>query len=179
MKRFLATLAVISLVGFGCVGGESVPTGGAVATSTDTRYENAQYGFALDYPRNIEARVREEDTRQTKYLGLDADFFLSIRDVDREDKATTLAYFYAIPGMTTDLFTSALTASNAEGAITVKSVEDVEINGVMMKKVVSTTELGSDKTHYLFDGNGTPVVVSVFLEEQEAFEPIFQSIERP
>lgn len=179
MKRLLATLAVISLVGFGCVGGESVPVDGAEATSTGTRYENAQYDFALDYPVNIEARVREEEDRQTKYLGLDADFFLSIRDVDREDKATTLAYFYAIPGLTTDAFTSALTASNAEGAITVKSVEDVEINGVEMKQIVSTTEVGSDKTHYVFDGDGTPVVASVFLEEQEAFDAVFQTIARP
>ena len=45
-----------------------------------------------------------------------------------------------------------------------------------MKKVVSTTALGVDKVHYLFVDGTTLVVISQFMNENVAFEPIIQTV---
>ncbi len=136
-------------------------------------YANEQYGFSFMYPADMEVRVREENVRQTTYLGQDADFFASLRDTVRDAKPTNIAYLYAVPGLTPERFKEALTASGPGIAVT--STEEVKTNGLILTKVVSTTEIGDDKIHYLFDRNGTMIVVSVFIGETEPFAPILQT----
>lgn len=169
LKRLLASLTLLAVAGFGCAAPVPLDT---------TAYVNEQYGFSFGYPSNIEVRVREEENRETQYLGLDADFFASVRDTVRDKKATNIFFLYALPGATVDSFTAALAASNPDGTVQVTSVEDVEANGFEAKKVISTTEMGRDKTHYLFEADGALVVASVFLTEEAVFETMFQTFRR-
>jgi hypothetical protein len=171
MRRLLTSLAVLAVVGVGCVSQPAVPEG-------TTLYENEQYGFAFAYPPNLEARVRDEELRQTQYLGLKVDFFLSLRDTVRDKKPTNIAWFYAAPGLTTDGFKASLEASDTNGAVKVTAMESVKINNLELTKVTSTTEIGTDKYHYLFDGNGTTVIISVFVAEETAFDPVLQTIRK-
>jgi len=175
MKRLLIAFAILAVAGFGCVSKQNQEA--AVVDPNATRYENAQYGFSFAYPSNLEVRQREENIRATPYLGIDADFFISLRDTVRDTKPTNIAWFYAAPGLTADAFTAALVASNPNGAVQVKSVEDVTVNGLDMKKVTSTTEMGDDKTHYLFERNGSLVIVSVFLQEDAAWSEVLATMD--
>lgn len=172
MHKLFATLALVSLVGFGCVVNE-VP---APAASTTTMYVNQQYGFTLEHSQDVEAKDREEKNRATKYLGLDVDFFVSIRNMVRDEKPSSLAFAYAVPGLTVDAFTAALVASDPTGAVAVTSVEDVTEGAVTMKKITSTTQVGSDKIHYLWDDRGTTIVFSVFIGEDVEFDPILATL---
>lgn len=172
MKRLLAALAILAVAGFGCVGAQDQ----VAVDPSATVYENAQYGFSFAYPSNLEVRQRPDADRQTQYLGVDADFFVSLRDTVKDSKPTNVAWFYAVPGMTVDTFTAALVASNASGAVQVKSTEDVTMNGLEMTKVTSTTEMGEDKTHYLVDRDGTLVIVSVFLLEEAAWDEVLATM---
>jgi len=174
MNRLLAIIAILSVVGFGCITkSQDVPP-----ESEAGGYENAQYGFSFSYPTNLEVREREEANRATKYLGFDADFFISLRDTVRDVKPTNIAWFYAAPNMTVEKFTAALEASNSDGAVKVKSVEDVTVNGFAMKKMTSSTEMGEDKVHYLFDHNGTLIIVSVFIAEEETWGGVLQTMDK-
>lgn len=174
MKRLFATLAILAVAGFGCTNpGNDVPT--AVDPSW-TVYENAEYGFSFAYPSNMELRQREEEDRADDYLGIQVDFFASLRDTVMDSQPTNVAWFYAAPGLTTEAFTEALVASNAGGAVQVKSTEDVTVNGIAMTKVVSTTEMGKDKTHYLVDRDGTTLVVSVFLMQEAAWDEVLATM---
>ncbi len=174
MKRLFAALAILAVAGFGCTNaGSDVP---AAVDPSWTVYENGQYGFSFAYPSNMEVRQREEDVRPTQYLGVDADFFISLRDTVRDAKPTNVAWFYGASGLTVKAFEAALVASNANGAVQVKSSEKVTVNGLELTKVVSTTELGTDKVHYLVDRDGTLVIVSVFLAEETAWEPVLRTM---
>jgi hypothetical protein len=175
MKKLLIALTIVVLAGFGCTKAPAAETGGPSADGS-WPYMNADYGFQMTLPPGVEMRQREEENRPMKYLGLDADFFASLRDVERESKATNLAFFYAMPTMSTEDFAKALEASDATGDVKVTSTEDVTINGIAMKKVTSTTEMGEDKVHYLFEAKDKTIVVSRFLNEEVAFEPIFATI---
>ena len=78
-------------------------------------------------------------------------------------------------GVTVDQFSAALLASDP-GNITIKETTDLNQNGLAIKKVVNTTAVGADKTHYLFWHGSTLIVVSVILQEDEAFAPVLASL---
>jgi hypothetical protein len=102
-------------------------------------------------------------------------FFASLRDTTRSEQPENLAYFYAVDAGTLEVFTTGLEASDP-GNITVKEITDVTQGGIQMKKVVSTTALGVDKIHYLFWKDTTLVIISQFLNENEAFAPVFETM---
>ena len=82
MKKLLIAAALLALVGFGCA---KAPVATNVAVSEGGKsYDNAQYGISLTLPRDVEMRQREDAVRKTKYLGLDVDFFASLRDLVRD-----------------------------------------------------------------------------------------------
>lgn len=176
MKKLLIAAALLALVGFGCAKG-SAPAATVVPADFVNSYENSQFGISFAFPAGVEMRQREEENRAQKYVGIDVDFFASLRNVVRDEEATNLAFFYAAPKLSVDDFEKALVASNADGAIAVKSTEDVAVNGIAMKKITSTTEMGVDKVHYLFDAKDSTIIVSRFLYEEGEFEPIFATIE--
>ncbi|TAK03339.1 hypothetical protein EPO34_04725 [Patescibacteria group bacterium] len=163
MKRLLPILSLIVLAGAGCF----------APSFEGTAYENAEYGFAFNYPSDMEVRTRPDDVRETQYLGLDVDFFATLRDTVKEAKPLNIAAFYAVPGLTDDAFAAALTGSGAGIAVT--SRESEKRGGIRMTKVVSTTESGEEKAHYLFDRDGKTIIVSVFLTQGEAFSPILET----
>lgn len=161
MKRLIALAAFIALAGAGC----------AKAPAFDgTAYENAQYRFAFDYPANMDLRTRPDDVRQTQYAGIDVDFFASLRDTAKEAKPLNVAAFYAAPGLSADAFEERLEASGAGIEVTARAQE--KHGKLSFTKVVSTTESGEAKTHYLLERDGHTVVISVFLSQEEAFAPV-------
>ncbi len=174
MKKLLIAAALLALAGFGCAKAPAATSG--TVPEGGRAYENAQYGIALTLPKGVEMRQREDAVRQTKYLGLNVDFFASLRDLVHDAKPTNLAFFYAVPKLSTDDFAKALEASGANGAVKVKSTEDVTIGGIAMKKITSTTEMGEDKVHYLFDAKDSTVIVSEFIGQEKEFDPIFATI---
>lgn len=155
------------LLGAGCTWGKQEEVKPVASPEFKEKYEDADYGFSFRFPGYMETHLRDKDTRAYKYLGLDVDFFLSLRDTVREDKPISLAYFYAAKGLTTDGFVEAIKNNKDE----VKSIEDVELGGVAAKRIVSTTQTaGLEKTHYVFERNESLIIVSVFLEEEKAVE---------
>lgn len=164
MRRALAIFALFALAGAGCA---------KAPAFEGTAYENAQYGFAFDYPTNMEVRTRPDDVRETQYLGIDVDFFASLRDTVKEAKPLNVAAFYASPGLTADMFVSALEASGPGIKVTSRTVE--KRGKLSMTKVASTTEAGDEKAHYLFERGNDTVIVSVFLTQDEAFAPILDT----
>lgn len=169
MKKLLIALSLVALAGFGCAKGP-------VATNESPSAVANDYGIEMTLPDGVEMRAREDKNRATEYLGLEADFFASLRDTVRDEKATNLAYFYAVSKISADDFKAALEASNATGAVKAKSIEDVTVNGIAMKKVTSTTEMGEDKVHYLFDAKDKTIIVSRFIGEETEFEPVFATL---
>ena len=164
MKRFLIALSLVVLAGAGCAKHVTAPD--------LTAYENAPYGFAFDYPKNMEIHVPTEATRKVPYLGIAGEYFIALRDTVAEEKPLNIASFFAA-GLTVDDFVKKLEASGT--GIVVKSKEPVEKNGLKMTKVTSTTESGEEKIHYLFDHAGTTVIVEEFLYQHDAFAPILDS----
>lgn len=167
-------LIALTLTAFGCqkFGGASpkvnVPDGWAT-------YKNTDYNFSLSYPEKIEVNQRSVDNLAATYVGLSGKFFISIRDTEREDGVATLAQFYAFSDVSVEQFSEGLVASDP-GSITIKETTEVEQGGIAMKKIVSTTALGVDKIHYLFERGGNLIVVSIVLGEEEAFAPIFETV---
>jgi len=137
-------------------------------------YQNDQYKFGFTYPKNLDVRVREDENRQTDYLGMPVDFFISLRDVEREEKPVTLAVFYASPTLSIDAFKTALEASDP-ASVKVTATEELSIGGLAMTKVTSTTAIELPKTHYLFDREGQTVIVSVILQEEANFAPVLET----
>ncbi len=173
MKKLLSSLALVALVGFGCASSAPAPT-----ASSDAHYVNQEFGFTLDHSEAIEIRDREAENRADDYLGLTVDFFASVRNVTREEKPVSLAFFYAVPGLSVEEFTSALEASDPNGAVKVIAEEDVDVTngGVAMKKITSTTQMGTDKIHYLWDHDGTTIIASVIIGEGTEFDPILATL---
>jgi hypothetical protein len=177
MKRLLFALSLVVVLGFGC----TQKKGELSVTPVDTKaesagvYTNAQYGFEVALPRGVEAKPRVEDDRQTEYLDLPVDFFVSIRDTVIDPKTVVnLAYVYASPDLTVDGLVAALEKSSAQ--VKVKTRDVINVNGVEVTKLVSTTEAGEDKTHYVFQGKDATIVMSVFLNLAENFTPIIGSL---
>lgn len=141
-----------------------------------TAYENREYGFSLAYPNNLELRSRPGEDQETVYLGLPVKFFASLRDTARGKEPENIAYFYAAENVTLEQFQGALAASNAPNT-TIKETTDVSQGGLAMKKVVSTTAMEIDKIHYLFWQDSTLIIFSQFLQEEEAFAKVFQTLQ--
>ena len=175
MKKFTPILVVLAVAAIVAAIFFFQPKPAPVSVPDTNVYQNEQYAFGFTYPKNMEVRIREEENRQTDYLGFPVDFFISLRDIEREDKPVNIAMFYAAQGLTVDAFKAALEASDPV-SVTVTATEDVDVNGLKATKVTSTTAVGIDKTHYLFDRNGQTVVVSVILQEVSTFQPIFDSL---
>lgn len=173
MKRLLIALSIVVLAGFGCA---KAPVTNGPSADGSWPYVNNDYGLQMTLPTGVEVRTREAENRKSDYLGFDADHFASLRDTVRDEKATNLAYFYAVPKLSADDFAKALEASNATGAVKAKSIENVTINGIAMKKITSTTEMGEDKIHYLFEVKDSTIIVSQFIGEEAKFDPIFATI---
>ncbi len=176
MKRLLIALAAVALVGFGCFG-KIEPAANTTTSAPEDwiAYENTVYGFALSYPTNMELRSRPEEEQTTEYLGLPVKFFASLRDTVRDTKPTPLASFYAAEQVTVEQFMTALTASDPEH-VSVKETADVTLGSLPAKKVVSTTALGTDKVHYLLLKDTTFIIISQFLNEDEALDPVLATL---
>jgi len=89
-----------------------------------------------------------------------------------------MALFYAFKNVTVEQFTKALQDSDPDN-ITIRETTDVVQGDISMKKIVSSTAMGVDKTHYLFQNGEDLVVISLILGEDEAFKPIFETITLP
>lgn len=181
MKKFFSffplVLIVLTLAAFGCqkFGGGSpkvyVPSGW-------TTYSDTTYDLAVSYPDTVELHQRSSEIQDSTYAGLDGKFFLSIRDLSREGEGpATLALFYAFKNVSVDQFSESLQASD-QGNITIKETTDVTQGGIAMKKMISTTAMGVDKTHYLFESGDNLIVISIVLGEDETFKPVFGTITR-
>lgn len=170
MKKLFAMVALLALSGFGCV-----KTPPVAVEAKPIAYNNAEFGFGFDYAEHDEMRERPADVRADTYLNRPADFFASLRDNKRagEEKPVNLAYFYAIKDMKPAQFKQALLESGDN--VAVKSMEPATVNSVTFTKVVSTTDLGIDKIHYLLERNGTLLVFSVFICEDQNFEDILKT----
>lgn len=174
MKKIIVVFALLVIAGFGCqkFGGGSpkveIPDGWMT-------YESADYGFSVSYPDNMELRQRPEEVQNSTYAGLQGKFFLSLRDIKREEKPVTIATFYAFKDTSVEEFSESLQASDPEN-ITIKEITDVAQGGINTKKMVSTTAVGLDKTHYLFTNNENLIVIGVILQEEAIFAPVFETI---
>lgn len=181
MKRFFLALSLVAVLGFGCPekkGELTVTNESATENEAGSNvYSNSQYGFELTLPSTVEAKPRPEEEQATDYLGLPVQFFVSIRDLVRDEKTVlNLAYVYAVPDLTVDGLVEALEKSSAKVKVSARDVMDV--NGVEVTKVVSSTEAGDDKTHYVFQGKDVTIVISVFLYQDEYFAPILASLKK-
>jgi len=137
-------------------------------------YTDQGYGFGFNHPADFAVRERPEGKRAQQYLGMETSFFASLRDMEREEKPVSVAFFYAVPDLSVETFTQAVNDDESVGEVT--STESMTINGLEVTKVVNTTPLDIDKVHYLFIVDDTTIVTSVFLDEEEAFEPILQTL---
>jgi|GEM_PF-3256856 len=179
MKKTLTLLPLLlialTLTAFGCQKfGGGVPK---IATPGGwTLFTSSNYNFSLAYPDNMEVNDRSAEQQDSTYAGLQGKFFVSLRDTKREAQPTSIALFYAFKDVDYDKFVTSLTASD-QSNITIKENIDVTQGGIAMKKIVSTTALGMDKTHYLFQSGDNLIVVSVVLGEEEAFAPEFATLQ--
>lgn len=171
MKKLLALAAVLALSGFGCAKAPAA----APAKAMPVVYESAEFGFEFNHPENDEVRERSAENRPDTYLNRAVDFFASLRDNKREgeEKPVNIAYFYAFKDMTPAQFKQALMESGDN--VAVKSMDPVELNGVAFTKVVSTTDMGIDKIHYLLERDGTLLIFSAFIREEGNLEEIFKT----
>lgn len=170
MKKLLAIVTLLALSGFGCAKSPSVPV-----EAKPVAYDNAEFGFGFNYAEHDEMRERSAENRPDTYLGKPVDFFASLRDNKRvgETEAVNLAYFYAFKDLKPAQFKQALLESGEN--VAVKSMEPVKVNGVLFTKVVSTTDMGVDKIHYLLERNGGLLVFSVFINEDQNFDDILST----
>lgn len=170
MKKLLLILVAVILVGAGCFnkGGEEI-----IPVVDGTEYQSRDFGFSLRYPDEMEVNERKQSNWAFTYSGMEVDFFLSLRDIVREDKATSLVYFYAVDEISTNDFTQKL--EEAIEGTEIVSTEKVERGDFKMVKVVNTTQIEEDKTHYLFNRNGKTIIASVFLGEEELVEPVMHT----
>lgn len=172
MKKFAIALFTLVLVGAGCSSGPQVFEG--------ELYENTEFGFSYNYPEYMDVNVRTSDVRQYNYLGIDLDFFVSVRDIVISDKPHNIAYFYAAKGLTVEQFVDKLKSSST--VIEFKSADQMEVNDLKLTRVLNTTQYGTDKVHYLFNRGSQTIIVSVFIEQEETFDemilPSLQGIQK-
>jgi len=163
----------VFLVGAGCADSKASLQSSPSSAQT---YENVDYGFVFDFSKGMEMKPRPQEQQATLFYGLPANFFASLRDLNRPDEKeiVSIAYFYVMENVSLDQFTSALTASDPQN-VRVLETTDLSSGGLNMKKIVSTTASGINKTNYLFWRETNAIVVSVMLEEEPVFDPILQT----
>lgn len=175
MKKIIVVFFLLVIAGFGCqkFGGGSprvhVPNGW-------TTYSDTTYDFSISYPDNMELRQRSSEIQDSTYAGLQGKFFLSLRDIEREEKPVTIATFYAFKDISVEKFSESLQASDKEN-ITIKEIVDITQGGIAMKKMTNTTAVGIDKVHYLFQDSENLIVIGVILLEETAFAPVFETMQ--
>lgn len=171
MKRLLISLCVLGLVGWGCPSPAPATPGEKVEA-----YTNAQYGFVFDYPvERMEVRDRPDDeNRRSPYVGIDTDFFMSVRDLTPKANGAfiNIVNFHAVKDLEVAAFVRAL---DKEPGVEIVSEESVTMGQGPMTKIVSTTQAGIDKYHYLFETKDSIVVISIALAEQSNFESVLQT----
>ena len=165
MKQLLLTCSLILFVGFGCSKPET-----AVIQNLTT-YQNTEYGFAFDYDGAKFEAVPSVDRKQKMY-GLDADLFASLRDNSR-GQAFNIINFYAKEGLTSGDYVKAIEASGPNNKV--KSQIQVTKGKIRMMEIVSSTDSGTDKDHYLFDRNGTTIVLSIAIQEEGTNTPMLST----
>ncbi|MBU0646075.1 hypothetical protein KJ611_01185 [Patescibacteria group bacterium] len=168
MKKLIIVLSVLALIGAGCNWGKSEPA------FVGTAYENSEYSFAFDYPETMDVHSRDPGLQPYKYLGMDVQFFASVRDVVKDAQPTNLAFLLASPRLTADDFRAKLEAS---GAADLQEVETVKINDLTMYKFTNATAMDPEimKYHYLFDRGDQTIIISVFVGEFGPFEPVLST----
>lgn len=172
MKRLFFVATMFVLLGVGCTSSQKTYQPG----KDSLIYYNPEYAFVLNHAQGIEVRNRAQDVRAFKYVGLDVDFFASIRDLVSSKEPESYAYLYAAQGLSVEAFVQALDASDP--SVEILSVEKMPINDLSVTHVTSTTQAQIDKHHYLFETDGMTVIISEFLHKQEAFEPILKSLRK-
>lgn len=177
MKKTIAILifCLLAITGFGCQKDNSSNTGVDIPSGWKN-FESSDYGFSIAYPNNMEMRARAIEQQDSTYVGLQGNFFASLRDPEREEKPVSIAAFYAFKDLSVEKFIESLQASDPDN-ITIKETSDLSQGGLAMKKIVNTTALGTDKTHYVFSLNGNLIVISVFLEEDGNFAPLVSTMQ--
>ncbi|MFH1253251.1 MAG: hypothetical protein V1664_02865 [Candidatus Uhrbacteria bacterium] len=168
-------LLVVGLlfVGFGCQKNNNQPK--VDVPFGWINFESADYGFAVSYPDNFELRSRPLEQQDSSYVGLPGNFFASLRDVKREQNSVTIAAFYAFKDVSVEKFSEALKASDPDN-ITIKETSDLSQGGLAIKKITSTTAMGTDKIHYVFLSGENLIVISVILDEGPNFEPLLATM---
>ena len=165
-------IGCLLLFGFGCKQVAKVPVEPEKPLQT---YTSSDYAFALDYRYPFEVKERDVAIRPQTYLGLDTSFFASVRDLVTDTTPMNLAYVYAYtPARSVDELIGALEKSGP--GIHLEKKETMTIHGIEVTKLLSSTQSGDKKTHYVFDTNGSTIVFSVFLYLEDAFQPILDSL---
>lgn len=177
MNKIAVILFSLALLGAGCFGPkpEETPEKNLVFEFEGTTYTSDAYGFSIDYPTNMEMKVRPPEVQDTTYLGIPAKFFVSLRDTVREADPLSIAYFYAAENLTIDAFEAALVASDPE-FISVTAKETYSQGGLTITKITSTTAMGENKVHYLVPSGSQMIIVAQMMLEDEAFGPVVQTL---
>lgn len=177
MKKLAVIFFSLALLGAGCFGPkpEPVPENSLVFEFDGTTYTSDAYGFSIDYPSNMEMKVRPPETQGTSYQGIPAMFFVSLRDTVREAEPVSIAYFYAAENLTVEAFEAALVAFDPPN-VSVISKETYTQGGLTITRITSTTAMGENKTHYLFPNGSNMIIVSQMMLEDEAFTPVLKTL---
>lgn len=140
-------------------------------------YTNTDYGFGFYYPSSMDVKPRPAEEWQTEYLGLSADFFLSVRSSKQSsDDLENLLFFYATKeSVDVDQFLEALTSSDPV-SIQILETEEIKQGGLILTKVISTTASGMDKIHYLFSQKDRLIILSEFLLQEEQTIPLISTL---
>lgn len=178
MKYFLSffLLASMTLFGFGCAKSNSSSAIPPLQQGWKT-YQNASYGFALDYGPKMQLNDRALEMQASTYLGLPVSFFTALTDAGQGQEIESVAFFYAMNSLTKEAFIQALISSDPEY---VKVLETTEINqgGLALTKIVSSTANGEKKNHYLYFKDGTTVIISQFLLQDDVFNSVFKTLRK-
>src|SRR3989338_11021703 len=165
MKQLLIACSILLLAGFGCTK-PAVP-----AIQNANAYKNMEFGFAFDYDGSKYEAV-PSIAREQKMYGLDADLFASLRDNSRGNPFNIMN-LYAKKGMTAGDYRRAVEASGPNNKV--KSQTEVTKGKIRMMEIVSSTDSGTDKYHYLFDRNGTTIVLSIAIQEEGTNTPMLST----
>ena len=140
-------------------------------------YTNVDYGFGFYYPSSMDVKPRPAEEWETDYLGLPADFFLSVRNNKQsEGERENLLFFYATKeSVALDQFLEALTSSDP-ASIQILETEEYTQGGLTLTKVISTTASGTDKIHYLFWQKDRLIILSDFLLQEENTTPLISTL---
>lgn len=167
-------LCLCLLGGFGCTKGPDVVSSETVS-STNEGFSSTNFGYMFSHPTYLEVNERPEERWAYTYLGKDMLFYGSLRDTARAEKPESLMYLYAWPKANVQDFVDALTSSDA--TISITSEEDMDVGTAKMKRIISTNASQTPKTHYVWEHNGYLLIFSVFLNEEEAVDPILRTIQ--